>query len=113
MTRLAVTLALFILVHGPIEAHAKGNAVRGQEISKPCAACHGEKGVGASDDFPIIAGQPADYLAYALRMYRKASKGDKSGRNNAIMAGQAAALKDQDILDLAAFYSRQTGVFKR
>jgi cytochrome c553 len=92
---------------------ARGDAERGREISKPCAACHGEVGVGATDDFPILAGQSADYLAYSLRMYRKAAKGDKSGRNNAIMAGQAAALKDKDIADLAAFYSRQKGVFHK
>jgi cytochrome c553 len=115
-TFLAVIAALaLVLLGSTTQAHgARGDPERGREISKPCAACHGENGVSVSDEFPIIAGQPADYLAYSLRMYRKASKGDKSGRNNAIMAGQAGALKDKDIADLAAFYSRQkNGVFHK
>jgi cytochrome c553 len=106
--QLAAVFAALALGASTVEA-ARGNPERGREISKPCAACHGENGVSASDEFPIIAGQPADYLAYTLRMYRQASRGDKSGRNHAIMSGQAAALKDKDIADLAAFYSRQKG----
>ena len=36
---------------------------------------------------------------------------DKSGkRNNPIMAGQVQTLSDADMLDLALFYSRQTGL---
>jgi cytochrome c553 len=86
---------------------AKGNVAEGEKKSKPCQACHGENGVSKSGDFPTIAGQHEDYLTYSLRMYRKASKGDKSGRTNAIMTGQAATLSDKDIADLAAYYARQ------
>lgn len=113
MKTLVTTLVASLAVVSLAAEAARGDPERGREIAKPCAACHGETGASASDEFPIIAGQPADYLAYSLRMYRKSAKGDKSGRNNAIMSGQAAALKDKDIADLAAFYSRQKGVFHK
>ena len=71
----------------------------GREKAKACAVCHGEKGVSQVADFPKLAGQHQDYLIRALTDY-------KSGvRKNAIMAGQVANLKRQDIADLAAYYS--------
>jgi len=49
-----------------------------------------------------LAGQHATYLASTLKAYREGS------RANAIMAGMAAALSDDDIADLAAYYTTQT-----
>ena len=51
-----------------------------------------------------MAGQHEDYLIHALKAYRS---GD---RNNAVMAGFAGQLSDQDIADLAAWYSAQDGL---
>ena len=48
-----------------------------------------------------IAGQYKNYLIHALNAY-------KSGeRENAIMAGFAAGLSEQDIIDLSTYYSKQ------
>lgn len=80
------------------------NPEAGKEKSKVCAACHGPDGNSAAADFPKLAGQNQDYLVKALADY-------KSGeRKNAIMALQAANLSKRDIEDLAAYYSRQTGL---
>lgn len=69
-----------------------------------CVACHGPDGVSPTAEYPVIAGQYADYLEHSLRDY-------KSGkRKNPIMAGIAAGIKDEDIPALAAFFSRQRGV---
>ncbi len=82
-----------------------GNPQRGLEKSQVCQSCHGRNGDEAlQDDYPILAGQHADYLEHALRSYRDGS------RQNAIMAGFAANLSDEDIADLAAWYSRQDGL---
>ncbi|MEN1727824.1 MAG: cytochrome c [Pseudomonadota bacterium] len=87
-------------------AIASGNPSRGQELSSQvCAACHGVNGDEAiSPDYPILAGQHRDYLVVALQAYRS---GD---RDNAVMSTFAQNLSDQDIEDLAAWFSRQEGL---
>lgn len=84
-------------------AHAAkpGDADAGQQKSQTCAACHGPTGVSENPIYPIIANQYRDYLVQALKDYRSGA------RNNAIMAGFASALSDEDILDLAAYFSGQ------
>jgi cytochrome c553 len=84
-----------------------GDPVRGREISQVCQSCHGENGnLALQEDYPLLGGQHFDYLVHALRSYRS---GD---RDNAIMAGFARDLSDQDIRDLAAWYSRQESKLK-
>ena len=86
-------------------AAASGDIAAGKEKSQTCVACHGETGVSPTAQFPVIAGQYEDYLYQALIEY-KAGK-----RTNAIMAGIVAALNDQDMRDLAAYYASQDGLF--
>ncbi len=103
-SRFALAAVLLLVFSLPAIA---GNPARGQEISGACHACHGEDGnLALAEDYPIIAGQHYTYLVHALRAYRS---GD---RDNAVMAGFAADLSDQDIRDLAAWYSRQSGPLK-
>lgn len=66
-----------------------------------CAACHGNDGVGILPEYPTLSGQHRDYLEQALHAYRKGT------RQNAIMQGFAAQLKDEDIKALAAYFSQQ------
>ncbi|MGA9853058.1 MAG: c-type cytochrome [Gammaproteobacteria bacterium] len=80
----------------------QGNAVAGQKKAATCAACHGADGNSVSSQFPKLAGQNADYIVRELQRF-------KSGeRKNPIMAGMAAPLSDQDMQDLAAWFSSQT-----
>jgi len=86
----------------------KGDAEAGKAKSAVCAACHGNDGNSPLAMNPKLAGQHAKYLAKQLREFRLASQtGGKEGRNNAVMNGMAAGLSDQDILDLAAYFSDQ------
>ena len=78
-----------------------GDPTAGREKSKACAACHGENGISQAPDFPKLAGQHSDYLVRTLNDYKSGA------RKNAIMAGQVANLKREDIADLAAYYSSQ------
>lgn len=84
-----------------------GNVEAGQRKAQVCQACHGPDGNGIGDDqYPLLAGQYADYLEKALRDY-------KSGvRANPIMAGFAGTLSDADMADLAAFFAAQSGPLK-
>ncbi len=102
--RTASALALFALALPAFAAGVKGNVAAGAEKSKTCAACHGATGNESLDDtYPKLAGQHPDYLAKALHDY-------KSGkRQNAIMAGFAGGLSDEDIDDLSAYFASQKG----
>lgn len=82
---------------------AEGNIAAGQQKSQACAACHGANGISTSDQFPILAGQYRDYLIQALHEYQKGE------RKNPIMAGMAKPLSEQDVQDLAAYFSSLPG----
>lgn len=80
---------------------AKGNAKKGAKKAAVCASCHGKKGNSQNAQFPKLAGQNAQYVYNQLKAF-------KSGkRKNAIMKGMASSLSDQDMQDIAAYYSRQ------
>lgn len=70
-----------------------------------CIGCHGIAGYKASFPevyhVPKIAGQNAGYIEAALNEYKKGS------RSHPTMDAIAASLSDQDIADLAAYYSQQ------
>jgi len=97
---LAVVAAGLLLAGG---AQA-GNPELGRAKSAPCTACHGADGRGIAPNFPVLAGQYADYLAKSLKQYRSGE------RNNALMAPMAAGLSDDDIADLAAYYASLPGL---
>jgi cytochrome c553 len=102
--RRTALVALLALSAPAFAAAPKGNVAAGQEKSKSCAACHGPTGNESLDpSYPKLAGQYPEYLAKALHDYRSGE------RQNAIMAGMAAPLSDEDIDDLAAFYAAQPG----
>jgi cytochrome c553 len=81
----------------------------GKAKSTVCAACHGMDGNSAIAMNPKIAGQHEKYLFKQLTEFKLASQtGGEEGRNNAVMNGMAAPLSEQDMMDLAAYFSSQT-----
>jgi len=71
------------------------------KAGQTCVACHGNDGIGIMPEYPILSGQHEDYLAHSLRAYKAGQ------RKNPIMAGMAAPLTEQDIRELAEYYSAQ------
>jgi cytochrome c553 len=72
----------------------------------PCAACHGENGLGVDAPMnpkpPVLAGQHVDYLEQALATYRNGR------RKNVVMDGMAQLLKsDEDVKIVAAYFAAQ------
>jgi cytochrome c553 len=104
MKKISFVLAMTFASVSPAAFSFSGDAEAGKALSaKVCAACHGADGNSAIPINPSLAGQNYTYLVQALKDYRSGK------RNNPIMNGQAAALKDDDINNLAAYYSRQKG----
>ncbi len=81
----------------------KGDAKAGERKNAMCIGCHGIVGYQASfpeiHKVPKISGQGEKYIVSALNAYKKGE------RKHASMRGIAASLTDQDMADLAAFYS--------
>ena len=82
-----------------------GNPEVGAKINANCQGCHGIPGFRTAYPtvytVPKLGGQNALYLANALRAYRS------GGRTHPGMRAIASALSDQDIADLAAYYSEK------
>ena len=71
----------------------------GQKKSEICAGCHGSRGVSISSEYPNLAGQKEQYLKKQLHDF-------KSGeRNNPTMKAMARSLSQDDISNLAAYFS--------
>lgn len=70
-----------------------------------CSGCHGIVGTQTAYPevykVPKIGGQNADYLVSALKAYRS---GD---RYNQTMRGLASALKESELVDIAAYYAQK------
>ena len=101
LARLLISLAAVGL--SPIALAQSAQA--GEKKAAMCIGCHAIPGYQASFPeiykVPMIAGQNAKYIVAALTQYKK---GD---RKHPTMRGIAASLSEQDMADLAAFYSTE------
>lgn len=106
MTRTTFALAALALVAALPVAHADGSAEAGASKAGVCIACHGPNGNSSNPEWPNLAGQNAAYIATQLKQFRA---GERSATPNAmVMTAQAAALSDEDIADLGAYFATQT-----
>ncbi len=78
-----------------------GDAEKGKALSATCAACHGGDGNSINPIWPSLAGQHEAFLVRQITMFKNGQ------RENAMMAPMVSGLSDQDIADLAAYYSDQ------
>jgi cytochrome c553 len=97
-------IGLLLTVCAAPLALADPSADAGAGKSAACAACHGPNGNSANPLWPSLAGQNAAYLAGQLKHF----KANARINSNGVMTGLAAPLSDQDIQDLAAYFSLQT-----
>ena len=94
------SVALFSVIGA---CNAAGDAAAGKaKAATICAACHAADGNSPVVTFPKLAGQHAAYLELSLKAFRDGT------RTNPVMAPQAKALTDDDIANLAAWFSSQT-----
>jgi cytochrome c553 len=82
-------------------ALGEGSAEEGQTKANPCVACHGVNGNSANPEWPSLAGQSAAYIIKQLKAFKVGE------RQNPLMTPMAQPLSDDDMEDLAAYYSKQ------
>lgn len=78
-----------------------GDVAAGKEKSALCAACHGADGNSVNPIWPKLAGQHSEYILKQLKDFKAGS------RNNIQMNPLVATLSDEDMQDLAAYFSSQ------
>lgn len=76
-----------------------GDIQAGKARSNTCVPCHGSKGISSNPVWPDIAGQKEQYLAIQLKAFRDGE------REHPLMTPMAQGLSDEDIENLAAYYS--------
>ena len=101
MKRVVITGALTAVLSFSVNVFAD-DIEAGKAKSTTCAACHGQNGISQIPIYPNLAGQKEQYLASSLKAYKDKQR---NGGQAVIMQGQAANLSEQDIADLAAYYS--------
>lgn len=96
-----VLAALALMVALPAAAVDRGDPAAGERKAGSCAACHGPQGRSTNPQYPILAGQYADYLYRSMLAYKTGA------RENAVMQGMVANLSEEDLWDLAAYFAEQ------
>lgn len=76
-----------------------GDVAAGKAKSATCIACHGSAGISPTPIWPNLAGQKEQYLVTQLKAFKDGT------RQNAQMAPMVAGLSDEDMANLAAYYS--------
>ena len=102
MNKWLVFATVFSLAGSLTQAQAAGDAAAGKAKSASCAGCHGADGNSVNPEWPSLAGQGDGYIAKQLHDFKDGK------RENATMAPMAAPLTDEDMQDLAAYYSSQS-----
>ena len=104
---IAIVIGTIAILVNPL-AHAAGDAANGKTIAleKGCAGCHGMDGNSPNEQWPKIAGQGQSYMVKQLKAFRDNNL-EASGRVNPVMFGFAGSLTDEQIEDLAAYFSKQ------
>ena len=73
----------------------------GEQKAANCMGCHGPKGKSSSAQWPNLAAQQSAYIVNQLNAFKTGT------RNNSMMQSMAANLSDDDMANLAAYYSSQ------
>ncbi len=92
----AVIVSVAVLASG---AALAGDAAAGKAKAATCAGCHGAEGISGNPLWPNLAGQKEAYLVKQLKAFRDGTRTDP------MMAPMAKPLSDDDINNLAAYFS--------
>ena len=102
--KFSIIIILSVLLVGAGNAPSieeRGDSKKGETLVATCSACHGVDGNSLAGLWPSIAGQNYKYLLKQLRLVKS---GDRQIDQ---MIGQLDNLSDQDLKDIASFYSIQ------
>ncbi|WP_085300532.1 c-type cytochrome [Cognaticolwellia mytili] len=82
-------------------AAVTAEVIAGQTKAAVCAACHGTDGNSPVAIYPKLAGQSVGYIVKQLQEFKAGTRKDP------VMAPMAAALSEQDMLEIASYFAAQ------
>jgi cytochrome c553 len=97
-----ILLSLLCCAQASAASQPEGSAEEGQTKSATCVACHGANGNSPNPEWPNLAGQHESYILKQLQAFKAGE------RQNPLMSPIAMTLSEDDMADLAAYYSTQT-----
>jgi cytochrome c553 len=97
----ALIAALAVALWHPFQANAYDAEAGRKKAEETCAGCHGPDGNSETPEVPALAGQQSRYIILALFQFRAGH------RKSEQMAPFADGLTDEDLGNLAAYYSAQ------
>ena len=92
----SVSLLLACFWAAPVLA---ADSAAGEQKTATCLGCHGPKGKSSSAQWPNLAAQQSAYIVNQLNAFKAGT------RSNPMIQAMAANLNDDDIKNLAAYYS--------
>lgn len=108
MKKIIVAMGLFALFLSKAQAQEKTlqppDLTAAAEKALVCSACHGQKGISPSGDWPNLAGQNEGYLLKQLRDFKSGA------RQDVVMSAQVALLEEQDLVNLAAYFAQMPAI---
>ncbi len=93
-------LSFFLAVSftGPVSA---ADITAGEQKAGSCVGCHGQRGNSGNAQWPNLAAQQSVYLVNQLKAFKTGN------RSNAMMQSMATNMSNEDMDNLAAYFSSQ------
>lgn len=94
-----VVFSFFLAFFGGVICGHAADLKAGKKTAVQCNVCHGKNGIAVNPEAPNLAGESDIYIEKQLHAFRG---GERQHRQMSIIA---KGLKDDDIRNLAAWYS--------
>ena len=94
-------LTILVITYTLINSAFAADPAIGQQKSGLCQGCHGPDGNSLGPSWPSLAGQHSNYIAKQIKDFKAGKRQDPT------MSAMVMDLSDEDIADIAAYFSTQ------
>jgi cytochrome c553 len=95
-------MVLFLFCLFAATSAAAADKAAGEQKASLCAGCHGATGQSSNTQFPNLAAQQSTYIVSQLKAFKAKT------RNNPMMEHIASMLSEEDMDNVAAYFSSQS-----
>ncbi|AYV24743.1 c-type cytochrome [Vibrio mediterranei] len=97
-----LTVIALMAISSVADANEFGNPELGEMKAPSCVFCHNPNGTPSQANYPNLNGQNSLYLFNAMKAYQN---DERQGAMAELMKAQLQNLTEEDLKDIAAFYS--------